>query len=221
MINPPEYIINQWVSEARQAAANPEHEWDRKAIDWPQLDETAVVFEVGSFKGRWALQICEKYNPFMYCFEPQEWACRVTRDVLKNFNARMFNFGLGASNAMAPMAEFGTDGAKIAPDGVEGEYIISIRDISQVLIQIGVGINEIDLMLVNIEGGEYELLPYMFRQEIFPEVLMVQFHGEPYDALRKKIEREYDILWDYGRTLTAFVRKAEEDRPLVKGKFLR
>jgi hypothetical protein len=54
--------LADWVAEAKASAAVVEHPWDVQALDWPLTAESVVV-EVGGYKGRWALQIAERYAP--------------------------------------------------------------------------------------------------------------------------------------------------------------
>lgn len=198
--------LEQWAKETRAAAANPEHEWDRRAIDWPELNQDSIVWEIGSFKGRWALQMAERYNPVLYCFEPQTWAWEVTRYVLAGYKAMAFNFGLGTENATLPMGEFETDGCSFLRD-TRTKGTGEIRDIVEVLDEYGV--ESIDICLINIEGYEYELVPYMIENDILPRYLMVQFHGDAMQdlLLRKLIETKYEIYWDYGKWLACWVVK--------------
>jgi len=202
----------RWVQEARTAAANPEHEWDKRAIDWPHINENSVVFEIGSFKGRWAFQICQKYSPRMFCFEPQRWAAQTTEMLLKPFNARVFNFGLASRNKQAGLVNFGSDAAtavEYATEQTMGLHMVEMRDMAQVVVQLELDLEEINLCLINIEGGEYELVPYMLKKRILPQVMMIQYHGntEHYMDMQPQLDRFYDVLWSYGMTLTAYVRK--------------
>lgn len=199
--------IDQWAEEARAAAHLVEHEWDQKNIDWPGITADSVVFEIGSYKGRWALQMCERYAPNIYCFEPQVWACVTTRAVLKDYpKAQVFNYALGIAGGTRAMIEYGTDGAKLVPYRTAiNEAVVEIRDIAQVVAALEVP--QIDLMLVNIEGYEYTLIPYMFESGIFPRFMSVQFHTGDYIKLRQQIEEKYSVLWDYGKTLAGFVLK--------------
>lgn len=198
--------LEQWAKETREAAANPEHEWDRKAIDWPELNSDSVVWEIGSFKGRWALQMAQKYNPRLYCFEPQSWACDVTRYVLQGYDAMVFNFALGTKTGTFPMGEFETDGCSFLRD-TRQTNIGKMRNIATVKRELNV--DKIDVCLINIEGYEYELIPYMIEQGILPRYLMIQFHGEALQdlLLRKLIETKYNLHWDYGKWLACWVVK--------------
>jgi hypothetical protein len=81
------------LDDVRARAANPEHEWDRRALDWP-LTMHSVVVEVGGYCGRWALQIAERYGPRLFVFEPQAWAADVCRAVLGK-RANVYTVALG------------------------------------------------------------------------------------------------------------------------------
>lgn len=195
--------LTTWLDETRAAAATPEHAWDRRAIDWP-LSSNSVVVEVGGYKGRWALQIAEKYNAYLYVFEPQPWAAEVCRALLGD-RATVLNYGLGVEDAALPMRAWETDGCSFVKggDGPTGW----MHEIGRAFEELGIA--RVDLMLVNIEGYEYTLLPHMFDRGIHPRRLMVQFHdyadptGTHRRAIEQRIAGRYRLAWDYG-TLTAW-----------------
>lgn len=194
-------------TETRAAAEIIEHEWDHRALDWP-LTYTSIVVEVGGYKGRWALQIQERYFPKLYVFEPQPWAYAVCREVL-NKRARVFPYALGATGGVMPVGEWETDGCSLVKNGDGHEVAV---------IEIGgafqnIGLDHIDLMLMNIEGYEYTLIPHMLDRGILPQRLMVQFHefadptGEKGAAIQEQLDRlGYRVVWTYGPVLTAWER---------------
>lgn len=193
---------SRWVSEAAASAMVFDHEWDHKAIDWP-LDESNLVVEVGGFKGRWALQIAQLYNPRLFVFEPQPWAAAVCREVLAFYNAAVYECALGDHTGLVMLGQEGTDGASLFEASRQKSVVM--REASEML-----GGYDIDLMLVNIEGYEYVLVPYLVTNNIKPRRLMIQFHtkfdnGGQTEALRKMLAAVgYDIVWDYGDRLAAW-----------------
>lgn len=206
MITYNEAQLAQWVQEARQAADHLDYEWDALAVNWPLAAES-VVLEVGSYKGRWALQIARRYNPHLYCFEPQQWACEVTRRVLAGFEkAQVFNFGLADRDGDGVLFNAGTDGASLVQPGGEMEDI-ALQEATAVLNDLN--IKRIDLALFNIEGYEYTLLPYLFNCGVFPLRLMVQCHdlpGRDYRDLHDLLAVHYRPLWNFGTMLSAWER---------------
>lgn len=193
--------------ETRAAAANVEHPWDRRALDWP-LTRESVVVEVGGYKGRWALQIAERFGPRLYVFEPQRWAAEVCRDVLGN-RAFIMSIALGILTGPMLMGEWETDGCSLVKDGAEHQ--VEMWEIGRVFQYLN--LSHIDLMLMNIEGYEYTLIPHMLDRGICPQRLMVQFHefadptGEKGRAISERLEQAgYRVVWTYGPVLTAWER---------------
>lgn len=196
-----------YADETRAAAATIEHEWDERAIDWP-LDRKSTVIEIGAYKGRWALQIVERYRPRLFVFEPQHWAALVCAEILGKYTTTLA-YGLGVRNEQLPMGAWGTDGCSVLKPGDGwGE----LREIGQAFKELK--IDQIDLMLMNIEGYEYTLLPHMLGQGIYPDRLMVQFHtfaDDPSQIETRRCRRMlkkhgYKIVWDYGMVLSAWER---------------
>lgn len=195
--------LTQFEAEARAAAANPEHPWDRAALKWP-LKKQSIVVEVGGYKGRWALQIAQRYRPRLFVYEPQHWAVAVCRAALAGYEAQVFPFGLGDHDGYLPMRNYETDGCAFSD---EGEYVGQLRDAAKILP------TPIALMLVNIEGYEYTLLPYLLDKGLLPERLMVQWHthaasSAAHDALLARLDAHYGgRTWDYGPVLMAWGAK--------------
>jgi len=193
--------------DVRMHAARIDHEWDRRAIDWPLTPESVVV-EVGGYTGRWALQIAERYGPRLYVFEPQHWAYTVCCEVLAD-RATVEPYGLGAEDGYLPMGAYGTDGSSFVSEQ-EPFAAGQLKDIGAAFRDLE--IRHIDLMLMNIEGYEYALLPHMLGRGILPDRLMVQFHPpEPGGMLTGQMferlaDAGYRVAWTYGVVLTAWER---------------
>lgn len=194
--------------ETRAAAARIEHPWDERALDWP-LTKDSVVVEVGGFKGRWALQIAERYAPRLYVFEPQPWAHKTCQEVLGD-QATVLPFALGVEDAWLPMGEWETDGCSFVKQDERGACA-AMRWIVTAFADLA--LDHIDLMLMNIEGYEYTLIPHMLDRGILPQRLMVQFHtfadpdGAKGAAVFERLARlGYEIVWTYGEVLTAWRR---------------
>lgn len=202
--------LAELIDEARQIArAEPQHEWDGRALEWPLTSESVVV-EVGGYKGRWSLQIAERYNPMVYVFEPQLWAYMVLCGVLDGYNGHILPYGLGVEDARCPMGSVGTDGGSLLT-AAKYDDTVAVFEIERKFR--GLGIENIDLMLMNIEGYEYTLLPHMLDKGILPDRLMVQFHafadpdGSKLKAIKRRLKKHYTVAWEYGITLIAWQKK--------------
>jgi len=200
--------LDSMVEDVRFKAEHPEHVWDERAIDWPLTKDSTVV-EVGGYTGRWALQIARRYWPRLFVFEPQPWAHAVAQAVLGSA-ATVLNYGLADHDGVMAMGNWETDGCSLVNtirSTSEGRFC----EIKTAFERLEIG--EIDLMLMNIEGYEYTLLPYMLDKGILPKRLMVQYHlfGDPYGLIMAghwaRLEAlGYKIAWTYGIMLTAWER---------------
>lgn len=200
--------LAEMVEDVRSRAANPEHVWDERALDWP-LKMSSVVVEVGGYTGRWALQIAQKYHPRLFVFEPQPWAAEVCRSALGDM-AHVYNVALGDQDTTLPMGRWETDGCSLI-NVVDGQDMGQMREVAGMFEQCQ--ITDIDLMLMNIEGYEYTLLPHMLDKGILPKRLMMQWHlfGDPWGMTMAghwtRLEAlGYRIAWTYGVILTAWER---------------
>jgi FkbM family methyltransferase len=197
--------LPEMVSAVHTRAAELDRPWDARALDWP-LTKKSVVVEVGGYCGRWALQIAERYGSRLFVFEPQGWAADVCKAVLGK-RARVYDYALGDRDGTFPMGGFETDGCSFVKEGGPRGLM---REIGQVFKELK--LSKIDLMLMNIEGYEYTLLPHMLGQNIRPARLMVQFHTNDPDqvethACRQLLnEHGYHAVWDYGIVLSAWER---------------
>lgn len=184
------------------------NEWDVKSFDFP-LTPDSIVMELGGFNGRWCSEIARRYNPRLYVYEPQAWAFDKLVEVLADYNTEVFNVGLGTQNAHLAMGEYGTDGCSFLPAGRERgtgrmrEWYTELDALQ---------LDHIDLLLINIEGYEFELLPYIMPWIHNVKWLMVQFHLQAggrdwtseYHAIREQLAATHNVLWDYGPVLVCW-----------------
>lgn len=198
--------VAEYVERAKARAGELGHEWDRRSLDWP-LSRKSVVVEVGGYFGRWALQITERYHPRLYVFEPQPWACETCKALLGDA-AVVCCYGLGDRDGAFPMGAWETDGCSFLKDG---DHLAQMREIGGTFK--GLGLKRIDLMMMNIEGYEYTLLPHMLDLGILPKRLMVQWHpfteaqAQTGEAIVNRLaDLGYVMPWSYGSVLMAWER---------------
>lgn len=185
-----------------------DHPWDLQSIDFP-IGKGCVAVEIGGYTGRWAKAIAEKYNPCLFVFEPQRWAYEICKKELSGFEtAHVFNFGLGVENGRFPLYNFETDGASFVlenharPTG-DGR-MVEIRRAFRSL-----GIQFVDLMLMNIEGYEFKLIPHMIHYGLMSKIrfFMCQFHTDDENehlAIREEISKHMKLYFNYGKVLTCW-----------------
>lgn len=196
------------IARSIRAESEKNHEpqpWWKQSKELTGITNKSVVVDVGGYTGGWAYGIAKKYNPYLFIFEPQEWCCDIIEEVLNRYKCRVFRFGLGTTSGTYPVYNFRTDGCSFE-EVIAGEKRLSNNKLQ--MVEIGnafrqIPITRIDVMMVNIEGGEFELIPYMFTQGIFPKQLMFQCHDiYMINDLVRVVREYYSNVWDFGTPLS-------------------
>ena len=169
--------------------------------DYP-LGPDSVVLDVGGYTGNWAARIHERYGSRIYIFEPVPQFNEALRRRFDGHAAiRVFDFGLSDRDTTMPMT-VAADGSSVYQEG--GTRIeVRLRDIDAVLAEENVG--AIDLIKINIEGGEYALLARMLDRGIAARCrdIQVQFHDFFPNAralraeLRDRLAHTHELTYDY------------------------
>ena len=169
------------------------------------IDRDSVVFDVGAFRGEWAELVWARSQPTIHCFEPSPSACRRMVETFSgNPRIHVHQFGLGASNTDASLYLDGPGSSVYErPVSSVGQIDVQIRDVVQVLGELDV--TEIDVMKVNIEGGEFDLLDRLDEADWLPRIrlVLVQFHEWLPSAHRRRrrnrraLQRHHEEVWSY------------------------
>ena len=185
----------------------------------PELQHTfrgitpnSIVFDIGLFKGAWSSRIVEKYNPYVFGFEPvRAFYESASRVLVKCPKVQLFNYGLG-SHSRSEFIYTNQDSTSFIKESGYCEMAY-IRAIDEFIL--GYNIEVVDLASINIEGSEYELLQAMLDKNLMSlfRKLLIQFHniGTCPEAQRKAIREDmalthsqvysYDTVWDYWELL--------------------
>jgi FkbM family methyltransferase len=141
------------------------------------LDENSIIFDLGGYEGQWSSDIFSKYCSTIYIFEPvPEFSEKIQSRFIKNPKLKVFSFGLASSNNEEQISLL-KDGSSVFKKGETVPQVhVRFRKIDEFLKEFNV--SRINLMKINIEGGEYDLLEYMINSEIIEMVenIQVQFH---------------------------------------------
>lgn len=150
-------------------------------LNYPELAADSVVFDLGGYQGQWASDIFGRYCCSVYVFEPHPtFAAKIAERFTQNAAIKAFPFGLGDKEETLQLSTEAdastTFGA--AENGVAAE----IREVNRFLKTQQV--ETIDLMKINIEGGEYALLKHLIATGTVQRIknIQVQFHDFVPDA---------------------------------------
>ena len=140
------------------------------------LNENSVVFDVGGYKGDWSNAIYEKYNCTIYIFEPiKAYADYVKKRFDGIDKIKVYTAGLSNENKKTILS-VREDSTSIYKKGDNNEEV-ELIDVSEFIEEKK--ISKIDLLKVNIEGGEYDLLGRLINSDLIKIInnVQIQFHS--------------------------------------------
>lgn len=180
------------------------------------LEEGSMVFDLGGYEGQWASDIFSRYCPTIHIFEPVgEFADDIEARFKKNNKVFVHKFGLANQNGNAKLAidRDGSSAFKNGGDQVEIALVKAADFLSEKKVAA------IDLMKINIEGGEYDLLDHLIETGCISNIknIQVQFHDfipcaqERMEAIQKKLAETHFLTYQYPFIWENWCRKADDD----------
>lgn len=152
-------------------------------IDLP-IDQTSVVFDVGAFRGDWSAQVLARYGATVHGFEPAPGPFQRMRSEAPDVVAH--EYALGGSDGTVTLS---LDGPGSNTLGRGGRAVdVQVRDVAAVVDELG----PVDVLTVNIEGGEYDLFDRLAETGQLAGIgtVLVQFHEwAPWAHLRRRKNR--------------------------------
>jgi FkbM family methyltransferase len=167
-----------------------------------ELNEESIVFDLGGYKGQWASDIYSKYNCNIYVFEPVKIYCKkIQKRFEKNNKIVVFPIAL-SKETKTELVAINDDGTSLFKKNSTMEAI-DFEDV-QIFLEHS-GIQKIDLMKINIEGGEYDLLDRLIETGIINKIsfLHIQFHDfvpnsyERMNHIKSGLNLTHDNLLEY------------------------
>jgi FkbM family methyltransferase len=188
------------IEGGRRALASPR---ERRVLDWVRaghdatlrqeypLGEDSIVLDLGGWQGQWTSDIFARYCCTVHVFEPvRAFADAIERRFAMNPRVHVHAFGLAGSAREERLL-------------VKGQGSSTFSDTSSALESTAKGavirlesaadffedkqLDRVDLIKINIEGGEYELLEHLLERGLVARItdLQIQFHDFVPDAERR------------------------------------
>ena len=168
------------------------------------LNEKSIVFDVGGYKGDFTYEMNKKYNCNIYIFEPMPEFYKIIKGRFeKQKNIKFFNFGLSRHDNKTSL--FINDNAssvysKTVNTTKEKIYLKSISEFIKAH-----NIDGINLLKLNIEGGEFEILESLIELQLISKIsnLQIQFHDfvpnaiKRRESIRQNLSRTHKLTYDY------------------------
>ena len=170
------------------------HDGKQKLLTKHNLGEKSVVVDVGGYTGVFSDSIVQRYNPYIYIFEPiKEYADLLEKKYSSNQKITVVKSGVWVKTMKKTIQKSGESSSFCAQgDRLDSRVVveeISLTDISEILAKYG--LSNIDLCSINIEGAEYELMEAIIDRGIINRIgtLQIQFHQNisGHTQRRKKI----------------------------------
>lgn len=180
------------------------------------LKPDANVFDMGGFEGNWAASIHDRYGSRVSIFEPHpHFAKNIEKRFADNDKVSVYDFGLGSVSTPIKLSDDGDASSSVKSD--DGNVIGRIEAVSDFFDRIS--IPRVDVMKINIEGGEYDLLPALIDKGIISQIslLQIQFHlfseGDirKRDAIRSQLLLTHVCDWSYDFVWEQWSLRAGED----------
>jgi FkbM family methyltransferase len=179
------------------------------------LDRNSLVMDLGGYKGHFVLEILKQHECRMWVFEAMpEYSARLSRRLGRIPGVRIFAYGLAGTDQTA-LLKVDEDASSVFEAG--GGRTVRIKLKSVLGFLKGARPKQIDLMKVNIEGGEYELLEKLCDSAWMPKLrrLQVQFH--PFvpgalgrmKAIHAQLQRTHKLEWGFPMVWESWVLKEE------------
>lgn len=171
--------------------------------DYMNLPEGAVVFDFGGHKGDWAdMVLNQQPDSTIHLFEPHPGFAAGLRDKYRaEDRVKVYDYALGPDDGKLTLPD-----EKTAPlVGADHDKGITADLVAVARFFDTFDIPRIDLMKMNIHGGEYDLLPALVDTGVMGRIgrLQVQFHLfseemiDMREAIRAELEDTHDCTWCY------------------------
>ncbi len=164
-----------------------------------QLNQDSIVFDIGGYKGDFTNEIIKRYNCNVYVFEPIKELYDIIYDRFSgNSKVHVLNFGLSDVTEESEIRLADNSSSLFLKKGILEK--IKLVSISQFIKERN--IDNIDLMKINIEGGEYKVIPELINKNLIKRIinLQIQFHDFINNADEKRIKIIDNLRMSHQRT---------------------
>ncbi len=170
--------------------------------DYIGMGSNSIVYDLGGYRGDWAATMRSRYDCYVHIFEPHP--------VFAKFISERFSDDDKVT--VHPCALGATDGVLLLSDAADGSSAFSKgtssvegRVCSASTLLSSVGAKEVAAIKINIEGGEFDILPHLIETGDILKftTITVQFHNfvpnaaERRTEIREHLSRTHQCKWCY------------------------
>lgn len=172
-------------------------------LNYP-LNENSIVWDVGGYQGDFAAQIYQRYSCQVYVFEPMPCFYKKCLDRFEgNNNICCLGFGLSDKLGWFNISNSNDASSFVRGNLSRGGQQAELRPVTEMFNFLN--LSHVDLLKINIEGGEYDVLPALIESQLVKKVnfIQVQFHDfipgaeEMRNAIRALLSETHVEMWNY------------------------
>ncbi|MCD6060285.1 MAG: FkbM family methyltransferase [Moraxellaceae bacterium] len=186
---------------------------DTRRLAYP-LTSDSVVVDLGGYKGDFADAVYRKFGCQVYVFEPvKRFYDECCHRFAGNPKVRCFNYGLSDADGSFLISNEDDGSSLIKNNAAENCERVFVKGFVDEMKQLGV--ENIDLLKLNVEGAEFMILPHIQAAGLMPRIrhLQIQFHDFYPDAkplraaIREKLAETHREDWNYPFVWESWTRK--------------
>lgn len=167
-----------------------------------ELTPESIVLDVGGYEGQWASDLYARQRCKIHIFEPvRDFADAIGARFSRNPDIDVHALALGAESRHETISLAGASSS--AHKRKQSQTDVEFCDVEKWFDKAD--FDEVALMKINIEGGEYELLERMLEADLVERVtaFQIQFHYFVEDAetrmasIQQRLSRAHTPTWQY------------------------
>ena len=168
-----------------------------------------VILDVGAFEGEFAKFHADTAD-MVICFETNKVAVKALHKRFHNYdNVRIYDFGIGSKTFRGRMVGKGPGASIVFDDNAD----VIIRDVVSVFEELN--LNEVTLMKVNIEGGEFDLIQALCDSGLIRNIreIHIQAHDfadknlNNYLSMHRRLSAHFNLIKSFPYIWDFWIRK--------------
>ncbi len=168
-----------------------------------KLNEDSIVVDAGGYTGQWAYDINSRYNSIVFVLEP---VSNSHNGIVERFaqNPRVIPLHYGLSNKTHEL-QISVNGDSSSTYDLEYSHIETIlcKDVVEFFDEHN--IEQVALMKINIEGGEYDLMERIIETGLHSRIMnfQIQYHRFVPDCAARResianaLAETHKCSWNY------------------------
>lgn len=168
------------------------------------LNQQSIIFDLGGYKGQWASDIFARYACQVEIFEPYPlFSDAISKRFKNNPKINVHTFGLDRKYEKQFLA-VDADATSLFKTKQSDNVVEVELKCAKDFLKAG-GFEQIDLMKINIEGGEYNLLEHLIEEGLITKIknIQVQFHHfmpnakERMEAIQASLSKTHQLTYQF------------------------